>query len=133
MCAEGGPQIHVCLYFCVCGCMCEEIIHRLQADMCVDVCVCVLQVTAGMVLQQRRPDTPLLRARISLTCQIGGSVTLAAGPASHRKYFLSICELGTERLGREGGKCGEYIGLEEKGEERQSINYSIWSDWINIG
>jgi len=125
----------MCAYISVCVGACVKKLYIGYKQTCAwtCVCVCVLQVTAGMVLQQRRPDTPLLRARISLTCQIGGSVTLAAGPASHRKYFLSICELGTERLGREGGKCGEYIGLEEKGEERQSINYSIWSDWINIG
>lgn len=74
------------------------------------VAACLLQVTAGLLLRQRRPDTPALWARISLTCQIGGSVSLAAGPASHRKYFLSICELGTERLGREeeGGMSGIY-------------------------
>lgn len=73
--------------------------------------------------QQRRPDTGLLRARISLTCQIGGSVSLAGGPASRRKCFLSICELGTERLG------GEYVGLEERAID---ISYNFWLDWKDI-
>lgn len=92
------------------------------------------QVTAGMAPQQRRPDTQVPRARISLTCQIGGSVSLAASPASHRKYFLSICELGTERLGgggRRGRNGGKYTGPEGWGG--QNINYTVWSDWINTG
>lgn len=98
--------------------------------MCVDVCVA--QVMLGLMLQQRRPDTPVLRARISLTCQIGGSVSLAASPASHRKYFLSICELGTERLDREGD-VGDILASGREERRDRGINYSIWSDWINIG
>lgn len=74
------------------------------------MCVCVLQVKPGLLLLQRRTDTPVPWARISLTCQIGGSVLLAVGPASHRKYFLSICELGTKRLG------GGTSALKERGE-----------------
>lgn len=62
----------------------------------------MLQVSPGLLLLLRRTDTPVPWARISLTCQIGGSVLLAVGPASHRKYFLSICELGTKRLGGGG-------------------------------
>lgn len=127
MCVEERlTHIHLCLYFCACGRMCEKITH-MSKD------VCVLQVTAGLMLQQRRPDTPVLWARISLTCQIGGSVSLAAGPASHRKYFLSICELGTERLERVGGRKMRGIYWPEGERRDRGINYNIWSDWINIG
>lgn len=60
-------------------------------------------VRPGLMLLQRRTDTLVPWARISLTCQIGGSVLLAASLASHREYFLSIGELGTKGLGREWG------------------------------
>lgn len=100
MCVERDSLGFIYAYISVRVGACVKELH-----MSIDTCVreCVLQVTAGLMLLQRRPDTPVPRARISLTCQIGGSVSLAAGPASHRKYFLSICELGTERLEREGG------------------------------
>lgn len=78
--------------------------------------VCALQVSSGLMLLQRRTDTLVPWARISLTCQIGGSVPLAASPASHRKYFLSICELGARfGEGREVGE-GATSALMERGE-----------------
>lgn len=93
--------------------------------------VSVLQVTAELMLQWRRPDTRVVWARISLTCQIGGSVSLAAGPASHRKYFLSICELGTERLDRVGGR--ETWGIYWPGGERRGEREALIIIFGQIG
>ena len=99
--------------------------------MCVCVCVCVSRVTAGLMLQQRRPDTPVLRARISLTCQIGGSVSLAAGPSlSQEVLSLYLWTWHQKVRGREVRGGGGEIYWPEG--ERRGINYNIWSDWINI-
>lgn len=99
VCVKRLSQTHLCLYI-------SEYVKRKNyacevESICVSESVCC---STGLMLRQRRPDTPVPRARISLTCQIGGSVALAAGPDSHRKYFLSICELGTKRLDRVGGR-----------------------------
>lgn len=92
------------------------------------MCVCVIlarRSRAGLMLQWRRPDTPPLWARISLTCQIGGSVSLAVGPDSHRKYFLSIGELGTGKVRQGGRGCrwrrGGLAGPGEREREREGI------------